>query len=441
MNNEFINKSSTVNFSDVAHGTLIFDRNNPWDALALELIDTAWVQRLRRISQTGNTKFVYMFAEHSRFGHSLGVAFLALQMLKHLSTQRPELVKEWAPAIAAAAVLHDIGHVSPGSHLAEAVWSNRNKNKLHHEDLTMRVIREDKEISSILEKTEIGLTEKVIKILDEDSSIPNWATSLISGGGWNVDRGNWSIVDSVMCAVTYGRYNVTALIDAFRLTEEGTLAIQESRLDALTHFFVARNSMYRQVYQHRVLQATDAVSKILVRRIRDLAGKDLNLFLDPVMEKILNSNNPYQDMTLEELFKIDENWWGYHLSLWASDSNDSIVKDLSKRLLNRILPKTIHLELNKEGEYTEAAKATLKEAKKCLESLGFDPEYYLIEVNEKDSHRNTPETPPMVLRESGELIEVKEIEPLVVLLNDKSKSARAWLAVPKEVKQKLGRDR
>jgi HD superfamily phosphohydrolase len=71
-----LNKSKTVNFADVAHGTLIFDKANSWDALILKLVDTAWVQRLRRISQTGNTKLVYMFAEHSRFGHSLGVAYL-----------------------------------------------------------------------------------------------------------------------------------------------------------------------------------------------------------------------------------------------------------------------------------------------------------------------------------------------------------------------------
>ena len=102
-----LNKSKTVNFADVAHGTLIFDKGNSWDAIILKLIDTAWVQRLRRISQTGNTRLVYMFAEHTRFGHSLGVAYLASLLLKHLEGDNPEIVAEYGPAVAAAAVLHE----------------------------------------------------------------------------------------------------------------------------------------------------------------------------------------------------------------------------------------------------------------------------------------------------------------------------------------------
>jgi len=39
---------------------------------ALELIDSPFFQRLRRIKQLSFSNYVYHGAEHTRFGHSLG---------------------------------------------------------------------------------------------------------------------------------------------------------------------------------------------------------------------------------------------------------------------------------------------------------------------------------------------------------------------------------
>ncbi len=435
--NTSINKSKTVNFADVAHGTLIFDKGDKNESLILELIDTKWVQRLRRISQTGNTKFVYMFAEHSRFGHSLGVAFLASTILKHLSHQRQNEIELYGEAIVAAAILHDVGHLAPGSHLAENVWS-RKSGIFRHELLTQKIIEQDPEISQILSKRDPNLCSMVNRILAEDPSLPSWTTSLISGGGWNVDRGNWSIVDSVMCAVTYGRYNVTALIDAFRLTDAGQLVIQESRVDALSHFFVARNSMYRQVYQHRVLQTADSMTKILVERLRE-SDKELS-FRDEIMDKMLYSESYQDNLSLEELFQIDESWWNYHLAHWCYSSDD-IVKNLALRLRDRKFLKTINLSLNKSGGLSKDSLAVVEQAKKECLALDLDPNYYCLLIQEKDKHLGKSETPPKVLREDGSLIDAVDVEPLIAILSEKSKATKAWLAVPKEVKLSLGKNR
>ena len=41
--------------------------------MILDLINSAEVQRLRRIKQLGTSSFTFHGAEHSRFSHSLGV--------------------------------------------------------------------------------------------------------------------------------------------------------------------------------------------------------------------------------------------------------------------------------------------------------------------------------------------------------------------------------
>ncbi|MGZ6313509.1 MAG: hypothetical protein ACXWO7_08615, partial [Candidatus Limnocylindrales bacterium] len=45
----------------------------PEDIAEEDLLDTPWVQRLRRISQLQSARWVFPTAEHSRFTHGLGV--------------------------------------------------------------------------------------------------------------------------------------------------------------------------------------------------------------------------------------------------------------------------------------------------------------------------------------------------------------------------------
>ncbi|OVE79906.1 hypothetical protein BVY02_01930, partial [bacterium J17] len=102
---KLLQPSTTVSFADVAHQTLIFNSNDPASKLVLELLDTRWMQRLRDVRQTGNTQLLYMYTEHSRFGHGLGVAYLAIKLMNHLATTSPEEIEPYKLAVAGAALL------------------------------------------------------------------------------------------------------------------------------------------------------------------------------------------------------------------------------------------------------------------------------------------------------------------------------------------------
>ena len=423
--------SPTVSFADVAHGSIIFDRREPIDSLILELVDTAWVQRLRSISQTGNTKLVYMGSEHSRFAHSLGVAFLATSLMKQLANFEPAQVKEFGEAVGAAALLHDLGHVAPGSHLAEKVWGLGKKGS--HEKITARVIAEDSEINGILTSRSKTLPSLVVKILNESSDIPPWTSATISGGGWNVDRGNWTILDSAMCAVSYGRYNIQALIDAFRLTNDGRLVIAENRVDALTHFFLARDSMYWQVYQHRTTQVVDQLTLQTINRLRELIGSNAadGVFCDATMKMAVGGNLYSPDVPLQTIFSMTESWFRYHVERWC-ESTDAVLADLSKRLRDRRLLKTIRLPEDKN----EATKLVDRASKLAADS-GFDPRYYVAVIGESDRHRGHDEETLAVITESGQVVPAEEVEPLIATLPRIPRTARRWLVVPREIKTQI----
>ena len=420
---------SKITFADVVQDQLNFDLSKPHHALVFQLIDSQWVQRLRDISQTANTRLVYMFSEHSRFGHSLGVAHLACQLLDQLIEHYPE-VNEYACAVTAASLLHDTGHLAPGSHTAQKIWFADKSDE--HEQTSIRVVLEETDVNQILKAHDPKLPNAVAKILEESAEIPAWCWEIVSGGGWNVDRGNWCMLDSIMAGVSYGKYNIPALTDSIRITSSKHLALQENRLDAMMHFAVSRHAMYKQIYQHRVLLATDMLALALVNRAR--AVKSQLTFCDPLMSKALDTN-AQKDLALTDIFWMRESWWRYHLSCW-SQGGDKILKDLSQRLLMRRLFKTFRV---REHDNLEQL---LSDTKKACEDCGYDPQYYMHLVSTKNTNVGDSKRSMLVIKDNGQEIALSQAEPIFDKMLEISKHSRdQWIAVPAEVKRRLGRIR
>ena len=417
---------STISFADVVHHSVSFNREIPYQALVLDLIDTPWMQRLREISQTANTRLLYMFSEHSRFGHSVGVGFLACQLIDKLLCHSPAEVAPWAPVVSAAALLHDIGHLAPGSHIALRAWFPQIQ--ASHEALAARIVTQDEGLRSLLSRYDPTYPKKVAAVLMESPAVPPWTWEIISGGGWNVDRGNWCVVDSILGGVSYGRYNIPALTESIVLTSDGHLALQESRLDAMMHFAISRHAMYRQVYQHRVLLAIDTIIKAIAQRAREL-GPRLG-FADAHMQAVLNAAQP-EDLELETIFWLREAWWRYHIYQWQHD-RDPILADLAARLINRRLFKTFRV-------YPEDNEAQLVERSKLiLRELGYDPNYYLHKVSTSDMLSGDTDQSMRVQLSNGELRTLPEADPFFnALMCEYKPSTRSWLTLPAEAKQRL----
>lgn len=423
-------KKTQVAFADVVHQLIGFDPSIPSQKIALDLIDSGWIQRLRDISQTANTRLVYMFSEHSRFGHSLGVSYLANLLMSKLSTDFGDEIEDYRTAVSAAALLHDVGHLAPGSHTAFKTWFPTIEDS--HEELAVRVVRDSTEVRSILDKHDPKLADTITKILQESPDVPPWTWEIISGGGWNVDRGNWCIVDSILAGVSYGRYNIPALIESMVITSDKHLALRENRLDAMVHFALSRHAMYRQIYQHRVLLSADTLNTAIAKRARAISSE--LPFADDAMKEVLNASNPSQ-LSLDTIYAMRESWWRYHVARWSC-AKDSTLSDLCDRLLRRRLFKTVRVsEIDSKDQLLERAKKAVKDA-------GFDSDYYLHEITTLNVNVNDFKKSMPVLMEDGRIRHLSDAEPLfAALAKDSGVLNRTWLVMPKEAKEKLGRIR
>jgi hypothetical protein len=212
---------------DPIHGTIKIDR------LAMRLLDTPQVQRLRRIKQLGFANLVYPGANHTRFEHSIGVMHIA-RLLSDKLSENEQTKKE----IVVAALLHDIGH-APLSHSSERIV--KKYLKLEHEDVE-HLIR-GSEIEDILSEEGLRLG-KIIEHVKGRSRIG------IVSGDIDADRMDYLVRDSYYTGVAYGVFDIMRLID--KTYFDGELLINAGGLRAAESLLISRFMMYPTVYFHHV---------------------------------------------------------------------------------------------------------------------------------------------------------------------------------------------
>jgi len=105
--------------ADPIHQYILFtvpEGKSTGEATEQTLIDSPWMQRLRRIYQLQSARWVYPAAEHSRFQHSLGTMHMAGEFARSVypslaavcpDVPSPNYVEE---LLRLAGLLHDVGH-------------------------------------------------------------------------------------------------------------------------------------------------------------------------------------------------------------------------------------------------------------------------------------------------------------------------------------------
>jgi HD superfamily phosphohydrolase len=207
---------STRAYHDPLHGAIRLDRDDPAEALAIDLIDTAPFQRLRRIRQLGPAFLTFHGAESSRFTHSLGVLHLARQALDHLQRLDPALAEQ-RPLLLAAALLHDVGH-APLSHTGEEMYG------LRHESWSGLLIRDHPALRDRLEAVEPGLARSVADLLEHGRCEVPAIAALVSSQ-LDCDRLDYLLRDSYSTGTSFGKLDLERILAALTLAPDGGLSI------------------------------------------------------------------------------------------------------------------------------------------------------------------------------------------------------------------------
>jgi uncharacterized protein len=277
-----------------------------------DLLDTAWLQRLRRISQLQSARWVFPTAEHSRFTHGLGVMHEAGSWARSLyPSLRGALVARGdgtpipseglvTETLRMAGLLHDVGH-GPFAHFFddhvlsafEAPEDPRRPGtkRLTHEDLSGRIIGELGHLLRGLRRAPGAVAERdalrddeaidpawvaflIAKPALSDPAMPQWVRWLapLLSGVFTVDNLDYVRRDAYLTGVTAGPVDVERLRRYTFIGADG-LTLFEPGLGALEMFLSARRFMYQQVYFHRTVRAIDLdLAEVFGPSIRAIFG-------------------------------------------------------------------------------------------------------------------------------------------------------------------------
>lgn len=389
-------------FRDPIHGQIIVDNQ-----ILLDLINTPEFQRLRRIKQLGTSSLTFHGAEHSRFGHCLGVYEITRRMCNRFQRNYPTRKSGdglWddreRPVALCAALLHDLGH-GPYSHTFEHIFHT------DHEAITREIITSSStNVNRILSRVSPTFPEEVASVIDHTYHNPQ-VVQMISSQV-DADRMDYLQRDSYYTGTNYGKFDLDRVLLMMRPIKSG-IAFDISGMHAVEDYIISRLQMYLQIYFHPVSRSMEVILDHLLKRAKYIYQhpSEFEPEFTPYMLMPFFNNR----FTLDDYLALDDGVLTTYFNHWTH-SRDEILNDLARRFLNR--------RPLKSALYDEKSKPLLPKLRKLIQTAGFNSDYYTA-VNDSfklpydtyNPQNSNPQTQIELIQPNGNLIELSQVSTLV----------------------------
>ncbi|PHR54286.1 MAG: hypothetical protein COA47_15640 [Robiginitomaculum sp.] len=343
--------------------------NAMWNA-----IETPAFQRLRRVKQLGFSDLVYPGASHSRFAHSLGVFHTARMLMKIVKEKiGSDSFKETrADSALAAALVHDLGH-GAFSHAFEDVGKRLGWELVENHEFATEQIILNTELSEILKNYDIPNIVSDIKNGGKD------IYGAVVSSQFDADRLDYMRRDRLMTGTNHGAIDFDWLVanleiahvpygvDEKQVGNVETFVLGPKAIYAAEAYVLGLFQLYPTVYYHKTTRGAEKIFSELLFRIASLVNdSSLN-------QTGLSANHPLvkyirKPKDLKRFLDLDDTIvWGALPML--QNANDSIIKDLSKRLFERNLYKSVNLRhrIRLERDLDYSKESSDKIDKNCAE--------------------------------------------------------------------------
>ncbi len=264
---------------DAVHGYIPFGSSSArakGEVTEREIIDHAWVQRLRQIHQLQTAWWVFPTAEHTRFQHVVGVMHLGSRAAAALY----DSLRDVCPDVPSRAyvesllrmggLLHDVGHGPFGHFFDHHFLSDFG---LNHETLGSAIITGDLADSlrgirrnpngalapdEQLDPAQIAFLIARPGNAAADEAQPHWLRLLRSlfSGIYTIDNMDFVLRDAYMSGYSARAFDLDRLLHYSFFTDQG-LTIHARGVAALISFMSVRADLFRTVYFHRTVRAID----------------------------------------------------------------------------------------------------------------------------------------------------------------------------------------
>jgi len=291
-----------------------------------DIIQHPYFQRMNRIKQLGLTSTVYPGAQHTRLQHSLGAMYLMGEAIAQLRLVGNEITNSEADGALACILLHDIGH-GPFSHTMEHSLVS----EISHEEISLMMM---KKINVEME----GKLDIALKIFTNTYS-KKFLHQLVAGQ-LDMDRMDYLSRDSFFSGVSEGIIGSARIIKMLNIHND-QLVVEAKGIYSIEKFLVARRLMYWQVYLHKTAVAAEKMLMNILKRAKELAGNNIQLFSSPSLHYFLYNEVNKQIFlnypeALDSFVMLDDSDVICAIKVWSTHS-DIVLSELCKAFTNRRL--------------------------------------------------------------------------------------------------------
>jgi HD superfamily phosphohydrolase len=379
--------------NDPVHGFITID-----DELIYNIISHPYYQRLRRIKQMALAYLVYPGAVHTRLHHSLGAYHLMQHAIEELVQKGIEISPEEAQGAKIAILLHDIGH-GPFSHALEHTLVD-----VHHEELSLLIME-------TLNVEYHGKLQLAIDIFT--GAYPKTFLHQLVSSQLDVDRLDYLARDSFFTGVSEGVVGYERILKMLTV-HNGELVVEEKGIHSIEKFLISRRFMYWQVYLHKTVLSSELMLVKILKRAKELAKQDIELFATPPMKYFLNRDYTLSDFEndeqcLQQFLLLDDNDVISSVKVWATHP-DSVLSNLCSRLNDRKLFKVKFLGV----ETTSQIEAWKKQVQSDFSISDEAIDYYFVQDATSNKTYTAGDEHIKILFKNGELKAISEVENTLI---------------------------
>lgn len=383
--------------------------------IIFDLIEHPYFQRLRRISQTGLTNYVYPGATHTRFHHALGSMHLMYHTLQILKNKQIEISEEEEKAALIAILLHDIGH-GPFSHALE----NTLMDEIHHEKISLILIEK------LNEEFNGKLSLAIEMFLGK---YPRKFFKQLISSQLDVDRLDYLKRDSFYTGVSEGNINSERILTMLNVFND-ELVVDSKGIYSIEKYLTSRMFMYWQVYFHKTSFAAETYLIQTLKRAKDLINNNIEVVTNENLFYFLKKNSTAEltDKDISIFTTLDDSDVLSAIKSWQNHS-DKILSILAKSIINRNLPKA-KIVLNSLSD-VELMELKEKTAKKLHIS---NPEYFVHQNKIQVIPYQNDKDPIMLLYKNNRCIPLQEAENQMLTKSLSQISERYFICYPRFLK-------
>ncbi len=393
------------------------------DDLVFDIIEHPYFQRLRRIQQLGMTHLVYPGALHTRFHHAIGAMYLMRQALDVIVSKGYKLSHEELLGATLAILLHDIGH-GPFSHALEFSIIK----DIKHEEVSLEIMKalNNEFNNQISEAIDIFSNQHSKKCLHQ-----------LVAGQTDTDRLDYLTRDSFFTGVSEGIIGTERIISMMQVVDD-KLVIEEKGLFSIEKFIIARQLMYWQVYYHKTVVSAEVLLIKILQRAHFLALQGVKVPASSNLEPFLNNEidkNVFLNSSeyLSMFCRLDDFDVISSIKSWM-EHKDKILSDLSARLLNRRLFKTVVVDYQLTDDVIREIKNILsKKMNIHLEDVQY---YFYYGAIETFAYELTDE-PIKIVYKNGKIRNINEASTILNFNSLKESKKKYTVTYPKEYEKDI----